>query len=319
MKQILFFLMLSCCLSSVANASVKTDSSFIETPITLHTSTGDIKGTLTTPKINAACPVALIIAGSGPTDRDGNNMMMKNDALKQMAHALADAGIASVRFDKRGIAGSMSAGIGKKEEDLRFENYISDAKEWIDLLRQDKHFNKIIVIGHSEGSLIGMIAAANADKYISIAGCGQAADVVLKRQLAAQPDEIKNMCYPMLDSLKAGKLIKDVDPTLNSLFRPSLQPYLISWFKYDPQEEIKKLNIPVLILQGTNDLQINEDDANRLAKANPAAKLLLIENMNHVLKIVTGDQDANVKAYNDPSLQVSAILTKAIIDFIKEK
>ncbi len=314
MKQFIFFIF--CVFLYIhVYASANTDSNYIETPITLHTTTGDIFGTLTTPEKFTHIPVALIIAGSGPTDRDGNNSMMKNDCLKQLAYGLANAGIASVRFDKRAIGKSVAA--AKKETDLRFENYIDDASEWINLLKKDNRFNKIIVIGHSEGSLIGMIAAQHADKYVSIAGPGQAADVVLKIQLEQQPQEIKDLCFPILDSLKAGKTVSDVKPILFSLFRPSLQPYMISWFKYDPQEEIKKLKIPVLIIQGKNDLQITEEDANRLAKANTNAKLILIENMNHVFKIVTGDKEENVKAYNDPSLQISSILTKSIVDFIK--
>jgi pimeloyl-ACP methyl ester carboxylesterase len=293
-----------------------TDSSYIESEIILHTSTGDILGTLTTPKKNSRTPVALIIAGSGPTDRNGNNSMMKNNSLMQLAQRLAENDIASVRFDKRGIAASEAA--GKKEADLRFENYIDDASGWIALLKKDKRFSKIIVIGHSEGSLIGMIAGRAADKYVSIAGAGQAADAILKLQLAEQTQEIKDLCFPIIDSLKAGKTVADVNPMLYSLFRPSVQPYMISWFKYDPQEEITKLKIPILVLQGTNDIQVKEEDARRLAKANPAAKLLLIENMNHVFKIVAGDKDSNIKAYNDPALPVSALMIHSIIDFVKE-
>lgn len=311
------FLILAVFLNLTIAASPKTDSSFVEIPVTLHTATGDLFGTLTIPKSNAALPLALIIAGSGPTDRNGNNSMMKNDGLKQLAYTLADDTIASLRFDKRGIAASAAA--GKKEGDLRFEDYVADVTGWILLLRKDSRFSKIIIIGHSEGSLIGMMAAKHADQFISIAGAGQSADVILKEQLSTQPDQVKDISFVILDSLKAGKTVDAVDPMFNALFRKSVQPYLISWFKYDPQEEIKKLSIPVLILQGTNDIQVKEEDANRLAKANPAAKLVLIENMNHVLKTVAGGRDVNIKSYNDPSLPVAPALVKAIADFIKTK
>ncbi len=318
MKRCLLFLILVCMSGIPVLAAKQTDSSFIESPITLTTASGDIFGTLCTPKTGKTMPVALIIAGSGPTDRDGNNSMMKNNSLKQLAYGLADAGIASVRFDKRGIAASEKA--GKKEADLRFENYIDDATGWIHLLKKDARFSKVIVIGHSEGSLIGMIAAKNgADKYISIAGAGQSADALLKLQLAKQPQEVQDLCFPILDSLKAGKTVKDVNPMLYSLFRPEIQPYMISWFRHDPQEEIKKLGIPVLIIQGKNDLQVKEDDANRLLKAYPSAKLVLIENMNHVFKTVTGGEDENIKAYSDPLLPISPVLVNAVIDFIKGK
>ena len=81
-----------------------------ESPETLSTATGDIKGRLLLPANSTTCPVVLLIAGSGPTDMDGNNPMMKNNSLKFLAEGLAQKGIASLRFDKRGIAGSTAAG-----------------------------------------------------------------------------------------------------------------------------------------------------------------------------------------------------------------
>jgi pimeloyl-ACP methyl ester carboxylesterase len=290
------------------------DSGFIETPVVLHSPTGDIFGTITTPIKFTAIPVALIIAGSGPTDRNGNNPYMKNNSLQQLAHGLAAANIASLRFDKRAIAASAAA--GKNEADLRFDDYISDATAWIAFLRKDKRFSSIIIAGHSEGSLVGMITAVNADKFISLAGAGRSADLLLKEQLSADP-ELKDIAIPIIDSLRAGQLVRHIDPRVYIYFRPGIQSYLISWFKYDPQEEIKKLKIPVLILQGTNDLQVTTEDANSLAKAKPSAKRILIKDMNHVLKIVSGDRDANIKAYSDPSLPISAELLKEIIGFIK--
>ena len=126
-----------------------------ESPVTLSTATGDIKGRLLLPANATTCPVVLLIAGSGPTDMDGNNPMMKNNSLKFLAEGLAQKGIASLRFDKRGIAGSAAA--GKEESKLRFEDYVNDVTGWIDFLAKDKRFTDITVAGHSEGSLIGML------------------------------------------------------------------------------------------------------------------------------------------------------------------
>ena len=292
------------------------DTTFVEKPITLETKTGQLFGTLTMPKSKAVVSVALIIAGSGPTDRDCNNPVMKNDAYKKLAYELAQKNIASVRYDKRGIAQSKDA--GKSEADLRFDDYVNDAKAWISLLKQDKRFAKIIVIGHSEGSLIGMIAATNADKFISIAGAGQSADKIIKVQLSAQPKEVQDMSFPIIDSLVSGKTVADVNMMLNALFRPSVQPYLISWFKYDPQVEITKLTIPILIIQGTNDIQVTVDDAMRLNRANVKSEIVLIEKMNHIFRIVDGDRAANIKTYNDATLPIADELTKGIISFIEK-
>ena len=310
----IFSLLIS--ISSIA--ATTNDSAFIETPVILHTATGDIFGTLTMPKIsNGKLPVALIIAGSGPTDRNGNNSMMKNESLKMLAYGLANNSIASLRFDKRAIGESKKA--AKTEADLRFEDYINDAKAWIGILKKDERFSKIIVIGHSEGSLIGMIASASdVAGYVSIAGAGRSADKIIKEQLAGQPQEVKDISFPIIDSLVAGKTVKNVDQSLYALFRPGVQPYMISWFHYDPQTEIKKLKIPILIIQGTNDIQVSETDADLLAKANSNTHLVLIKNMNHIFKISDGNRNKNIASYNDPSLPVSSELTNSITTFIKK-
>jgi len=301
----------------VITSSKAKDSNLVETQIILKTKSGDIFGTLNTPKKFYDIPIVLIIAGSGPTDRDGNNPMMKSDAYKKLAYGLAENNIASLRYDKRGVAQSGNA--VEKEADLRFDNYVDDAKEWIKLLRQDKRFSKIIVTGHSEGSLIGMIAANSADKFISIAGPGQSADKAIKEQLSTQAKVVQDLSYPIIDSLVKGKTVDKVNPMLNSLFRTSVQPYMISWFKYDPLVEIRKLRIPILIIQGTNDIQVSVEDAKRLSKANPKGQLILIDKMNHIFRPVDGDRDANVKTYNNASLPFADNFIKDITNFILKK
>jgi pimeloyl-ACP methyl ester carboxylesterase len=295
-------------------ASENKDPSFVETQIILKTKSGDIFGTLTTPKKFTNISVALIIAGSGPTDRDCNNPMMKCDAYKKLAYGLAENNIASLRYDKRGIAESNAA--GKSESDLRFDDYVNDAKEWIQLLKQDKRFSKVIVVGHSEGSLIGMIASTTADKFISIAGPGQSADKTIKEQLSTQPKEVQDLSYPIIDSLVKRKTVDNFNPMLNSIFRTSVQPYMISWFKYDPQIEIQKLSIPILILQGTNDIQVTVEDAKRLSKANPKSQLILVDKMNHIFRTVDGDKQANLATYNNSSLPLADEFVKDMVNFV---
>ena len=294
--------------------TAKNDTLFVESKISLQTRSGELFGTLDIPEKFSTGAVVLFIAGSGPTDRNGNGPLINTDCTKKLATALAKNGIASVRYDKRGIAESKDA--GKNEADLRFDNYINDAKDWIQLLKQDKRFSKIIIVGHSEGSLIGMVAAVNADKFISIAGVGQSADRTLKEQLSTQPKAIQDLSFTILDSLKSGKEVTKVDPMLLSLFRPSVQPYMISWFKYNPQNEIKKLKIPTLIIQGTNDIQVSVEDAKLLSQANPKAHLVLVKNMNHIFRTVEGNRQANIVTYNEPTLPIATELVANIIDFI---
>ncbi len=289
--------------------------------ISLTTPTGVLHGTLLMPQATSdRVPVALIHAGSGPTDRDGNSPLLggANNSLKLLAEALASLGIASVRFDKRGIAASRAA--GTREEDLRFDMLIDDAVAWIRLLKADPRFSTVTVIGHSEGSLIGMVAArrGEADAFVSIAGSGRPAQDVLREQLGQQlsPTMMAGAARG-LDALASGRFADSTPPGLESLFRRSVQPYLMSWFRYDPAKEIAALTIPVLIVQGTTDLQVSAPDARLMAAAAPSAKLLLVEGMNHVLKLASGDRNAQMRSYGDPTLPVAPLLVAAIADLVR--
>jgi hypothetical protein len=265
-------------------------------------------------------PLVVIIAGSGPTDRNGNSPLLPgaNNSLKLLAEGLAERGIASIRYDKRGVAASAKAMVS--EADLRFDMYADDAAGWIRRLRADPRFSTITVVGHSEGSLLGMLATqrGSADGYVSIAGAGRAADKVLREQLGKQlPPDLLSFANKGLDGLLAGRTIDSVPPPLASLFRPSVQPYMISWLRVDPQVEIKRLGVPALIIQGTLDAQVPVGDAELLARAEPKAKLLMIEGMNHVFKRTAADQAAQRASYSDPSLPVAPELIEGIATFVK--
>lgn len=287
-------------------------------PTTLQTETGNIEGTLLVPESKNKVPLVLIIAGSGPTDRDGNNPVMKNNSLKMLAEGLVENGIASVRYDKRGIGESKNAGVSESE--LRFEHYVQDAQAWVDFLSKDSRFSEIIVLGHSEGSLIGMIAAQNSevDKFISLAGVGTPAGEIIREQLKPQPPFVLEQSLPILEKLEKGETVAEVPPMLFSLFRPSVQPYLISWFRYDPRQELAKLNKPVLIIQGTTDLQVGVADAEKLANATKRAELRILEGMNHILKEAESDRAKNIATYSMADLPLKTDLVKSVIEFIRK-
>ncbi len=109
-------------------------------------------------------------------------------------------------------------------------------------------------------------------------------------------DEFKTL----LDSMKRGKTIDNIDPRMYFLARPSIQRYLMSWFRYDPPRVLKTLKIPVLIIQGTTDLQVTVGDAEKLKKVKSDATVLIIPGMNHVLKDAPADRDQNLATYNKP-------------------
>jgi alpha/beta superfamily hydrolase len=285
---------------------------------TIFIQAGDVKihTVLTSPTADQLCPLAIIIAGSGPTDLNGNQQNMSNNSLKYLSEALVENNIATVRFDKRGVGKSKSGVF--KEADLTIDRYADDLVSIINYFR-GKGYSSIYVIGHSEGSLIGLIALQNCkiSGFVSIAGPGNSADEVLKKQLRPKiPPVLFTQVETIIDSLKNSNLVKHLPPQFNSIFRPSVQPYLISWFKYDPAILISDLNCPVIIIQGDKDIQVDVEDANRLVKASRNGKLIIISNMNHVLKTINGEVHENLASYSNPALPINLILVKGITDFV---
>jgi hypothetical protein len=293
------------------------------TPFNYVGTNGTIYGTLEEPQMAAGqrIPVVLIIAGSGPTDRDGNNTMAgSNNSLKLLADALVKRGIAVVRYDKRGIAASAKAMVS--ESDLRFETYIDDAVGIIRQIQSNARYSSVTIVGHSEGSLIGMVAAqkAGVQGFVSLAGAGFPAGQILRKQLAKQlPPNVMQESEKILSELEAGKTTSTPPPMmLASLFRPSVQPYMISWLRYDPREEIKRLNCPALIMQGMTDIQVGVEDAQSLAAANTKASMILVNGMNHVLKAVSSDMKEQIASYSNPMLPVVPALVDGVAKFVLE-
>ncbi len=323
MKRVIFTSGLIAMISipSMVFSQDKSNPRLIQSELVLKTETGDIHGTLTSPVKPGKTPVVLIIAGSGPTDRDGNSPLgVKTNTYKMLAEAFAANRISTLRYDKRGIAASSKA--AKKESELTFETYIDDASGWVDLLNKDRRFSKVFVMGHSEGSLIGMVACekSRVAGYISLEGAGFPIDTILRRQLKSQlPPLLYTESGRILDTLRMGRTVAKFNPLLASLYRPSVQPYMISWIKYDPAAEIKKLRIPVLIVQGTTDIQVSVDDARRLNAAKPDAVLALFENMNHILKESEADRQKNIATYNKPELPLKQGLVEKLVSFIRKR
>ncbi len=308
MKKVLFVFILIC--STVFGQS-KND--FTESDIQLNENQVKLFGTLCLPQnAKSNIPIVLLISGSGPTDRNGNNNMIINNSLKYLAHSLAEKGIASIRYDKRGIGESSIANLD--ESKLTFDDYIEDASNWVTFIKKDKRFSSISIVGHSEGSLIGILASTkNIDKFISISGAGEPIDQILKKQLTQLPEKLKTESYVIVDSLKNGNTVNNINPNLSALFRKSVQPYLISWIKYNPVNEINKLTIPFLVIQGDMDIQVDTDNAKNLSPKSA----VIIKGMNHVLKNVTSKED--LSSYNNPELPINTELVEVISNFILKK
>ncbi|MEO8819855.1 MAG: alpha/beta fold hydrolase [Ginsengibacter sp.] len=265
--------------------------------------------------------LAIIIAGSGPTDRNANSTISRaTNEYQMLAYSLDSENIATFRYDKRGIA--KSAFEGMKEGDLVFDDYVKDAEKIFDYLHDTLGFKDIYFIGHSEGSLVAMLVSekSRVSGYISVAGAGRPIDVILNEQMQKAPllDSVKQQIPVIFNQLKKGKEVDGIPSSLTMLFRKSIQPYMISWLKYSPQKEIKKLNCPILILQGGCDIQVQEVDAKNLHEANKKSTLDIIPTMSHTLKNAGKDCVDENKTYTDGAMSLDKTLVKDIVKFIRK-
>lgn len=273
-----------------------------------------IEGTLTTPKNANNLNLVILIAGSGPTDRDGNQNFLKSDALKKLALGLTENNIAVFRYDKRIVKQIRK---GNVDNNMLFDDFVTDATSAIDHFKESNRFKKIYVAGHSQGSLVGLLASKDkVDGFISLAGAGQPIDLVIMEQIAKTAPMFTEEAQKVFNVLKEGKTTKEYPPALASLFNETVQPFISNWMQYNPQEEIKKLEMPILIINGTKDLQVTEEEAKLLKEASPHATLAIITKMNHILVPIEGGDLENSKSYNEAFRPLSTELIETIVEFI---
>ena len=307
MKNILIIFLLLFGIASAQNKKYNSEELNI-TPL--------IEGTLIVPQTDEKPALAIIVGDSGPTDRNGNQQMMVNNSLKFLAEGLYENNIASFRYDKRLVKQMKLRSLNEKN--IRFDHFIEDAAAILEHFKKDERFSKIYIIGHGQGSLVGMVAAQNgADGFVSIAGAGQEIDDVIVAQLAEQAPGLVDNARTSFDDLRANGIAYNYSPGLASIFRKEIQPFIFTWMQYDPQIEITKLNIPVLIINGEKDIQVQISEAELLRNAKPNSQYEIIENMNHVLKEIEGNDLENSKSYNIYNLPVTPKLITVISEFIK--
>jgi pimeloyl-ACP methyl ester carboxylesterase len=276
-----------------------------------------VDGTLLTPKDIDKPILAIIIAGSGPTDRNGNQDFLKSNNLKKLAERLSSNNIATFRYDKRIVKQIKN---GNFDKDIMFDDFVTDAISVIEYFKKSNSYSKIYIIGHSQGSLVGMLAAKDrADGFISVAGAGQSIDHVIIDQIQKTAQMYTEDTKRVFDIMRQGKTTPNYPPALSSIFNIEIQPFMMNWMQYNPQEVIKYLDIPILIINGTKDLQVSVDEANLLKEATQNAELTIVEKMNHVLFIIDGDDLENSKSYNESARKISDEAVSAILNFILPK
>lgn len=265
----------------------------------------------------------LILAGSGPTDRDGNNPLgVRAASYRLLAEGLAARGVASLRVDKRGIAAS--AGAMTSQEELRIQAYADDALAWAEALRTRTGARCVWLLGHSEGSLHALLAARRPQGLcglILVSSVGRRLPDTMREQLRSNPANapILDQALQVIAELEAGRNVpvEGLHPALAPLFNASVQPFLISMFQLDPAALAAAYPGPMLVVGGSTDLQTTLEDARRLAGARPGITLRVIEGMNHVLKAAPADRGANFATYANPDLPLADGLVDAVADFVR--
>jgi len=244
-----------------------------------------------------------------------------NNSLMMLAQALAEAGYVSLRTDKRGVGQSVDA--APPETDIRFETFVDDAVRWAGFLKERPEIRNVFLLGHSEGALIATLVAQRfrAAGLLLIAGAGVKAPDILRRQIAAPeivlPDAQRIETHKILDALERNESIPEVSAQLQGAYRPSVQNYLMSWFKFDPVAELAKTTLPTLVVQGTTDFQASMDDAERLRRARDDIRFVAIDGMNHILKPAPADREDNYATYFKPMLALAPGLMPPVIDFLQ--
>ena len=271
-----------------------------------------VEGTLLKPDSLLVSSLVIFIGGSGPVDRNGNQIFAENDMLKKLASSLTNKGISTFRYDKRVVKQIKTRNI---DEEILFDDFIVDAKSVINFFKQT--YDKIIIAGHSQGSLVGLLALdEKVAGFISLNGAGQTIDEIIKTQITNSAPSLANQTIDVLNKLKKGEITTNYPIALQSIFNIETQPFLISWMKYNPSEIIKKINIPCLIIAGENDLQMDVNESIMLDKSAQNSKLILIKKMNHILFKIDGDRLENLKSYNNKNLKVAEEVIEEIFNFI---
>lgn len=266
----------------------------------------------------AGRPAVLLHPGSGPTDRDGNQRNLRSDNIRLVAEAIAAAGYPTLRVDKRGVGASAAPPL--REENISLELYAQDVRRWIDWLTQEQGAPCVILLGHSEGGMIAMLAAAEDERVCGLvlaATLGRpAADVIADQLRAGLQPSLLDQALEINAALARGERVDNVPSALSALFRPSVQPFLIGFYRLNPPEVLTRSSAPALVLQGDNDLQITVADAQALAAARAGVELRVIEGMSHMLRQAPRDRAGNIASYNDHATPIDAEAIAAILAFL---
>ncbi|QJP33238.1 lysophospholipase [Nonlabens sp. Ci31] len=316
MKKLLFLLLFLPLASIAQDAFSKKKAQQPAKDLTEVNINENIQGTLLTPDTVEKIPLVIILSDQGAMDRNGNERRTRSNSYQQLADSLLSKGIATYRYDKRILTQIKNR---KPSDKTLFSDYVIDAKQSVLFFKDDSRFSKIFIAGHGQGSLVGMLAVdKDVDGFISLHGAAQSIDALIVQQIAKEIPGLDKVAAATFEKVKNSKEpIEAIERDLYTVIGPQIQAFMKSWMQYDPTDEIKKLQIPILIINGSKNRQVDPSEAALLKEAVPHAQLELIEDMNHVFKIVGEDEIVASKSYIDPNFPLSSQLVKLITDFVK--
>lgn len=301
---------------------------YTEKPITFSGTGGiTLAGTLTmpVPASQSAAPGLVLIAGIGPTDRDGNSGLgLHTDLLKQIARRLAQEGIASLRYDKRGVGGSVMSTQDQAHlaDYAAWENFVGDAAAALRDLQQQPGIDarRTGFLGHSEGGLIALQAARQTSAsdplnaslppslLVLASTAGRTYAAVINEQLTrllklqgatpAQTDYFLSKNREIAATIeRTGVVPDDVPPGLVALYPPYIGKFYRSVQGANPATLAAQFSGPVLVLQGQKDVQVSAERDLPVLKAalkgrtRGTCQISLIPNASHNLKLITSEAD----------------------------
>lgn len=291
----------------------------VESEFTFATAGLVLQGTLTLPAGDGPWPGVVIVAGSGPTDRNGNSAAgLATDMYRLLAHGLAELGIASLRYDKRGLPSSegtfdMAA--------TTIEDFARDALAATRALDARDDISGVFLLGHSEGGTLATLAVrdgAPVRGLILVATLGRRFRDVVREQLARQLPE---GMLAQFDTAWAGYLDSDTavtyPPALAGLFVPVNRRFTQSWDRVNMPGLVAGIEQPVLVVQGETDVQATVADGRALAAADPTATLEILPGVNHVLKETTGATAVEqMPTYTNPAIPLAPGVVSLIAGWI---
>ena len=274
-----------------------------------------LHGALMRPDGSTAPVAVLLIGGSGPEDRDGDQRSAHQHSrtIWRLAQALAQRGVVSLRYDKRGVGESAAAG-----QAASFADTVQEAAGWARLLARQPGVRCVVVVGHSEGAEVGALVAREVHLcgLVEVSGASQDLGTLIEDQgaILGRSAELKAKIHAAIEAERAGRPIAEVPKGYESLFGPKAERFTRSQINIDPAAELAKVKVPVLVVQGDNDVQVKVEDARRLAAA-AHVEPVIVPSMNHILKLAPKDVRGNFMTYLDPNLPLAPGIAEAIGDF----